>query len=1535
MTVTNVTPAADDSPLLQKQSRLIDLTSEGTSLRQAASTLLRQALRERHPEQEIDPDVAKIATPDPAENGLYHFETLTHALIRQSYAKTMARYLEGESFLTLTTHVQTAVHLAVDMDDINALLNDHSPFLFVAYQQQQLDYWNENAGTQPRWQMLADSFRAALSVHQVSGWNADECTLTRLIAASADKALRPVTNDGMKDIQARLIDLDLVEGANRQHLSIAGAIVLTATLGARQLIAMYTISAGYESFASMAELGDSLPARIDVNLDGRTLEWRLIEPDGDVFDAVTWALVASQLDAIAMLDPGRQPLESASSVLPQRNSLGLQDSDRLDRLDQSIPPWLRTASLNDLQAYRGYVHQLALLRDDHAQAFRDDDIPLIEAYAQQQMREAIIADVNAIGAADLPLDALRITVTASFEASGLVLPNPFDQSVETLGEFALQNTAPYLATLAFADDRAVPAWLTVDYLTKMAEQVNIGERYPKLIKQTLFDDPQRAAQQKTRYTAQLPVLLPLLALEAKLRGHARIDQRGYDDVCQLMNSIREQQALAEQPVTIRPLAFVPRNRLSKSADVIDNMFIISPREGEGPCLLYRPALDEPLLQFESPQNLLYALYQPGAVRDSVMAWFASEAVGFEYAQYVFTSEIPSPWVIPQLTFEPLIHLDLAGPIDLANEPMSGDVLATLYDANRQAMLALADRESVSNTERRWRLLADSGWALFDVASNFFTGAAGTAVWVWQSIGEIQKAIDAKRQGDTLIEWKSTGDVLLALSILLSQHIAARRNHVTLRSFKEVRQQTLESETIEQSSVDVPMTTPAKSVPRVKYDTVIISGDVPAEHVTSLESGTPYRSATGARFITLIDSFKIDTPEAPETLETSAVTHLSTIDGKSCAKVGDRWFEVDAAADPLRIVDSSDAARKGPAVRYDEASGSWQWDLKLRLLGGAPTGRIALLRRQREQQKNAAMAQLQPFLEGETRQQEGVVEALRSLTLKAAADTEDVFEAKTKSYLEKSMALGNGYTQALEQLQIWNESGGHGVFFESQLIRMTVEQHKCLSAWLRVKLRLYRQTVQKLMTDKPAQSTLTRTEQLAITAQANTLSEELVATLQTLENSLQALARQGGKAEKIGRDLKLLLPAFSRLNLQANEIGMSYEKSLRPLLEAELIAPRSAIYAITASAADVSHDMIAMRSVPVNAAGKSDRVEQLIRADDLFTNIEQIITELPETFPDKFDSSVLDHITQLIAQFHAIARKRMAEELPAAEEIVEPSAPRPGPSRPAVKGKISKSRPRASSAQKKPATAQDSADDDIPLVKLPPAKTPTPVTLVEENEVVAAAIGLNVDSDDFNTQTRNDAKRPGRIPADIRDIFDQQAARLDKAADDVAQILSRQRTRGEDPMPVSSLPAELRERAIETRAEGITTYASMLKQRKPRATYLLWLAKNDRVVIVKNKGGRIRTKQRKDYFQEYRILDKANADKPLWVAHFHYDSLADPDAQFTAAHLKFADDYLKTLDSKTRQTMENFDGFDNALRRIVDPQVRDLFLQPQPAEIAAD
>jgi hypothetical protein len=221
---------------------------------------------------------------------------------------------------------------------------------------------------------------------------------------------------------------------------------------------------------------------------------------------------------------------------------------------------------------------------------------------------------------------------------------------------------------------------------------------------------------------------------------------------------------------------------------------------------------------------------------------------------------------------------------------------------------------------------------------------------------------------------------------------------------------------------------------------------------------------------------------------------------------------------------------------------------------------------------------------------------------------------------------------------------------------------------------------------------------------------------------------------------------------------------------------------------------------------------------------------------------------------------------------------------------------------------------------------TPVQTLDDIDTIASALTLNEDVDGFIARTRKDAFKPNRIPADMQDLFDQQARRLEQVAINVDQAVTRMRAAGGTPLPVGNLSLELNEAATRLRAQGVTTRASLLKERQPRQAYLQWLLDNGQARIDRNEQGRIRTKQRRDYFQEYRILDTGNKDQPLWLAHFHYDSLDAPPERFTAAHLKIADAHLQTFTAERRQALTTLAPIDYVLRRISDSA---LFLNLEP------
>lgn len=1504
--MSNDSENGETRTLLQK-SLIIHQTSRGPTIDEVAATMLRQALKARYPQRDIDPDVTKIATPQWQwlDGNLMalptRYESLTQTLIRHCLSGSSANYLEGEHYLTLNPQATPVVHLDVDIEAIAVVLNDCSPLLFVAFAEHQLEYWNSTQHQVPRWQALSEALRKALDVSSADGWDEIQCRVARAISQQPDKQKRLIQDKTLAAIRVCLLDMDGVDAQGiAHHFLLGGAAVVTGRYEQRDLVMMYTVENGYETYDSLEQLGDTLPSRIALP-SGQNLQWQLFEPEGNFFDHMAWALVSSQLDAIKALT--RQSLVTAAQSPSGTPPSVLDDSEppanALIGLNEAIPDWLFGASAADLDQYSQSINALGQLYRQADNALQP--IPAIDTYAQNRMREAILAEqTTAVG---LPLENLRIHVTHSFESGGVTLPNPHDTHTETLAEYALQNSAPYLASIAFSPAYPVPSWLTVAYLTNMAAKVDIGQAYPELIRNRLIDDPVQAPLQQAFYISQLQALLPLIALECKLRGLGGIDEQGYRFVREWLKPTPGR----PRTVGIRPLKFVQAGQ--DNGDTVTNMFIIAERNNEtGPCLLYRPLMDQPLLQFPSTQNLLYALHQSGALRDSVLAWLADSQTSFKYEQYTFPVGLPSPWLGAQMLAEPWTSANWTGPVELSTQELTGDVFTVLFKTHALAMAELADRQSLSNAQRRWNLLRDSGWALLNVAANFLCGPAGAAIWVWQSISETDQVVDAYNRGDQRAQWSAIADMLLNMGMILAHHAAARRKTGTRTA------------TMPRVEIIRP-TTPA--LPTVTHINTVMTGELPDSHCSSLAaSGSVPRRSTSA-LATFLNGLAVSPPDlTAANLETllRGKAPMYRLNSKTFAQVGERWFQVMENDDEqVLIVYPKTPSNTGPLLIHNQR-GQWFVDTRLRLRGGAGgtslKSRLKAQRKEKETQRNQLGSALDVF-----RGQEATANAaLETAQTSLLGSSGQAHEEASRRYLEQVEKLIGDYDEALKNLGQWRLLGGTEGYF-SELQRMTVLLQKNLSLWFVLKRNAYSQLTQKLVENTVIDSSSALQSHVQEVQQTLALSQEMIARLKQSSDSLAALDATGSAGMTTAQQLRSLLPAFTQWDLKSNAIGMSHELCLRTTATQ---AAREATGALIVEAATASHQHAALLRSPDTGQSVEARIDRLSRLIDVYDDAEQRLGDLPGEYPDMIDRTEIERIKSLIGEFRQLAQEQLSEGLPENADRAMPLAAKPpvaGPSRPA--GKVTKSRPR-DPAPAKPATAGETLLQQV----LPVAPKAAPQAHLDDIDIIDDALTQNEHVQAFIDRTRRDAPKPNRIPADMQDLFNNQARRLEQLASNVEQAQARIVAGGGTRLPVATLSMELNGAAERLRAQGIAVRAELLKHRQPRQAYLQWLLENDQVRVARNDQGRIRTKKRQDYFQEYQILDSTDQDRPLWLAHFHYDSLADPPEQFTAAHLKIADAHLQSLSAERRKALSSLTPLDYVLRRISDPSVF-LQLEPRP------
>jgi hypothetical protein len=478
----------------------------------------------------------------------------------------------------------------------------------------------------------------------------------------------------------------------------------------------------------------------------------------------------------------------------------------------------------------------------------------------------------------------------------------------------------------------------------------------------------------------------------------------------------------------------------------------------------------------------------------------------------------------------------------------------------------------------------------------------------------------------------------------------------------------------------------------------------------------------------------------------------------------------------------------------------------------------------------------------------------------------------------------------------------------------------------VKKNQYARVAQTLVEQAPFNSAEPVSGNLVAIQQATALGDAIVERLELAKAALEGLKVLGRAGLTRIQVLTRLMPKFTRLEFKANEIGMAYELCIQETSDEAMPQARAATASIVVDATDASHEVAEMMKQPSVSKPSEEYINKLSRLADIYADIHQRIQDLPTQYPGMVRQSPLDHLQALITEFQALT----LTQLPEAEESFLPKPPQPvvaGPSRPKVK--VTKTRPR--DVESEAAQTPEQVKEEETFQKLVPKSAQPARPALNDIDTIAAALNLNLDVHDFIKRTNRDAERANRIPADVQDLFDLQARKLEESATNVDQAMSNIRSAGKQPPPISGESLGMRGNADRLRKEGISTRTKMLKKRKPRQAYFQWLHENRQIKIVRNEQGRIKTKERKDYFQEYKILDTTDNDQELWVAHFHYETPESKATQPTAAHLKISEKYLATLEPELRQQLATLQPIDYVLRQITSASTQSLFLTLEPSD----
>ncbi|MGL6243886.1 dermonecrotic toxin domain-containing protein [Pseudomonas sp.] len=1504
----------------------------GPSIREVAATALAPALNTLYPHLKIDPTLATVVTPTWVDTGNdvvpgdKVYETLTDVLVRLGLSGSTVTLIDGEHFLTLQPGAEPQIQLPVKIDALGCLLNTLAPQLFIAYQQQQLDYWNqETKPSTPRWHSLSRSLQEIWNLDEASDWNEDEKSMAKAVFNDPDRATRRPQDKYLT--KACLIDTDCVEKAVSEHVRVLDIAVFVGTVGTRTLVLTHSIAEGFKRYDSIAALGDTLFAQPGTSSSEQTLQWRLYEPKGNFFHHQACALIALEAEAIGALNTFQN--ESPANLSPHISASAKSIIDtaalpasRFSKVQGLLTGWVMNASSADLTRYSRHLMDLALLREQDAGKVFDEGIASLPVFTLNTLREQMIKDHPA--AAGLNLEDVQISITSVIVLGAVVVPGKTQTVTLSLIELALQNLIAVPLgnkTVQYKNGDAVPAWMTSSYLETLVTKVDIGAVYPALIKRKLLEDPQESVRRQALYTRHLRTQLPLQALQHKMRGEAGIDERGYQFVNAAMQENIADRRVNGLEIVIRPLAFITGDRANSKGDEVANMFVIGPRSADqGPCLLYRPLLTPSLTQYPNEANLLYAIKHEKPLRQSVLAWLGDD-VRFNYSQYVFSGELPSVWTLTQLLVDPTSALGMMGKVSLSAAALDDASLATLFKANVNFMITLADRQSVSNAQARWATLKHGAWMLFNVALPFLGRTAGVAAWIWQIMDDLQAMTDAKENDDSESAWSALTDLLLTLGMVLA-HRAATRNK-PMAHLPEKLEPPL-------------VTPPTRTESKITVTRLSDLNQLPAAHEISLHA-TAALPATALGV--LLDELAIAEPKgmAAASSNPGPHQHLSSLNGKLYAKVGQRWFEVTLDDNDVQITDSRQTpARTGPLL-VKNANGEWFIDTRLRLRGGGK-GKQRL--QEQNRQRQAELKQQMIAFESQTKS--------RETELKEAeknAQGADATDAHRRLYLELLDTQLSAISVNLEQMKAFNAREAIPNYRKAMISRLDF-QLSLLEKWFNHQRPVFNDQMRlslDLLDTQPTGDTQTARQTFQ---HMSDLTAGYIQKIEFAQSRFEQLNLLGKEAIEVIRDVKANMPSFDLQDLKMFQITLGQELCLVTSSAAASEA-RQALGNVVENAAlaiQASLDLAADEEVlrlPERIAGLSDLVEQLTLSD-------QHILDLPTEFPGQFLQAPLDSMRQRINDFYKRTVKHLASLLRERQAL----EPQPGPSRlPAVPARrIIKTRykgtvvgqirpdPLAHGTElldvtsgltgKVISTFHEKTPGEwverVISTQVSPAVAPPDVrTSILQGQALLDA------QDAFIRRTEAHSKGTRRIPVEIEEMFHQEARRLQKAASAIDDALIASNSTDSGPGSAVALIRQLNDAATRLYSRGSETRISMTKLQPPTAERVQWLQTKGQVDIVKNPGRRLLKTRKKDYLEEYEIRDHST-QKVLWYAHFHYSQPASPAPAFTAAHLKTVEQRLLGGAIEARSVTDDLQTISIYRSEISQPLATTLFFANVPS-----
>ena len=1474
------------------------------SLRDVALQVLKTQFAVQYPKLDVDFSHVHLFEPigptSAASFAGYRKLLLVDALVDRFLHDENIILVQGYHFLTAQAGAENPSALAVDMTQVQGIVNEWGPQILQAYSEALCTYWDatESAGGN-RWQWLGSALQSRLQ-HSIER----EQTAGRLSNDQGATAMLLVTMPGARQralyaadtIEASLVSVQAMGVPLQRHAELTHALIIRRRVGSQggEVLLMYTPVNGLESFPTLQAMADAFAMHLGHAVTGPALELALYSPTGNIFEAQAQAILEQQLEAVQTLGTycrtnglGAGALERGTEHVTCLFDIdSAEERARLQAVQAGLPAWLTKADDAQRREFSLYLATLATLREQQQQASFLDGIPTITDFAEQALIRQIALDHPhaMLGAVD-DIEVHILTVPNA----QLSIVNAGDMTLEdhviSLVDLALYNLSGRPQGRLLIQPKAgvtLPAWVDETSIQALVTRTDAAGGYLALLKEKLLQDPVESTRRQGLFASQLQCQLPMLALENSIRGLCGFTRLGWKYVAGVME-VAGNAEIEGISVGIQALGILPGADMK--VDRVCNMYVIAATDGSGLQVLYRPLMQPTLIQYSDRAALFEAIAEEGEVQRSVLDWLDAPARA-RYANGGFHQ----PHLVRFGQGSDYAPLSVPVAATLKGIALGGDVLAELYQGSANALITVADRQSISSEESRWIGYRALGWTVFNALLPVLSGPLATAGWLIQAMAASNVTLVAQASGDKTAADDQLVDLLFNIALVLLIHTSERA-----MAIREFRQPVLP--------------VPAKAVVTTQLSLTPVQAFDANAHLSFSWARAQHRLSP--EDATALASYRVAAPQPmPEPLPHGALRGLYLDGERWLLPLEGHFYQVMVDDGRVRIIDAARPQTPGPWVERDEV-GRWRLDLHLRLRGGGPKRSIAALRAANRQRMQACDQQIIEFNQKRSSLHEQVNAVLRKVNR--------AFEAKDSERLRGlrnalSEATGN-YLAALRQVLAVSlelnqlEPYGNRAKEQASLLFQLCEVGQEEVINLRYKSLDYRDRaddISALLDGSDMSEQQSRlffdyvSDSIDILDKQVQLSKELTQWKEQLRRmpiegatALEKLAANWIEALSIRRWIGLLVDGLALTSIRhiatsqvADRMMDSVAEPVRLAAQTHAALEETAEYSLNdrvelLNSLDLQYEA-AQQSLAfyTNEHGEQLHEPARLRLAGLIQELRDsaqaaLVPLIREQFKmTRKQRQQARHKNIFVTRHRGlVVGQRRTKVAVTDRDIVDVIDP--------IEKKVLAS------------FGKDPAQADWEALKTPEVARPRPAGR-SLNAAIRRGNQLLHGADQQTRTAWKEAQKP-YLPVEVEDRLRLYAQQLNDAADAVEQQLTRDNEVDEATSQQTSAHGRaqlFRDKAAELNEEGRLIHIHMVKWQPPAAARVDYLYRQG-AARISRVGARSKLKRSPGYLEEYLVADTAG--KPLWYAHFHYAHPRGPRDAYTAAHLKTVD--------------QRFDGFE--------------------------